>query len=200
MKIILGSASPRRKNILRNIINEFEIIIPSINENTNPGERPYNFCERISAEKAAEVIKYIPDYADSLIISCDTIVTIDNQIIGKPADFTDAVKKIRMLNGKTHKVISSITLLYKKEDQISQLTRSETTNVIFKNISEEEIIEYLNNIDYKDKAGAYAIQDDKVIIESIKGSITNVIGFPLRLFFKMLACMDLLNIIFLNTK
>ncbi len=197
MNIILGSASPRREKILTNIIDQFDIIIPSITEKATPGETPRNFCERISAEKAAEVFKSVSGSADSLIISCDTIVTIENQIIGKPANLTDAVKIIRMLNGKTHKVISGITLFNKKDNQISQSTKSETTLVTFKKISENEITEYLNSIDYIDKAGAYAIQDDQVIIESINGSVTNVIGFPLRLFFKMLSDMNLLDKLFM---
>lgn len=198
MKIILGSSSPRRKIILQNLIDKFEIYSPNIEEIASVEETPKQFSERISEEKAKSIIHNNLNPSPVLIISCDTIVTINNKIIGKPLDFLDALNIIKILNGKTHEVISSITLLHIDDAQIRNITESEISRITFKTITNDAIIDYLKKVDYSDKAGAYAIQEyGSSIIKSIDGSITNVIGFPVRLFFRMLAKLNLLEEIFL---
>ncbi len=198
MKIILGSSSPRRKIILQNLIDKFEIYTPNIAEIASAEETPKQFSERISEEKAKSILQNNSNPSPVLIISCDTIVTINNKIIGKPLDFQDALNIIKILNGKTHEVISSITLLHIDGAQIRNITESEISRITFKTITNDAIIDYLKKIDYSDKAGAYAIQEyGSSIIKSIDGSITNVIGFPVRLFFRMLTKLNLLEEMFL---
>jgi septum formation protein len=198
MKIILGSSSPRRKIILQNLINKIEIYSPNIEEIALSKETPIQFSERISEEKAKSILKNISTLSDSLIISCDTIVTINKMIIGKPLDFQDAVNIIKILNGNTHEVISSITLMHIEGVKIRNITDSEVSRITFMKITDAEIIDYLKKINYSDKAGAYAVQEHgDSIIKSIEGSITNVIGFPVRLFFRMLSRLNLLDEIFL---
>ena len=198
IKIILGSSSPRRKEILQFLIDEFEILTPDIDETAMSLETPFKFCKRISVEKAQSIIQNNSISFPSLIITCDTIVVIDDIIIGKPMDYQDAIKILKKLNGKTHKVISCITLLYIKNiHTIKQLTNSEVSRISFKKITEDDILSYLNKISYSDKAGAYAAQEfGEEIIASINGSVTNVIGFPLRLYFRMLNKLNLLGAIF----
>jgi septum formation protein len=197
MKIILGSSSPRRKNLLENLVEKFEIYAPEIEETAFAEESPIEFCKRISEEKAKSVTEKQSDSEEILIIACDTIVNIDNQIIGKPSNFQDALSIIKKLNGKTHNVISSITLLYINNKKVKSITDVELTQVDFKSLSNNEIVNYLNKFDYMDKAGAYALQEHgSLIIDNINGSISNVIGFPIRLFFKLLFKLNLLDKIF----
>ena len=197
MKIILGSSSPRRKIILQNLINEFEIQAPDIEETAKPMESPMEFCKRISREKAQSIIQNNAIDLYSLIITCDTIVTIENKIIGKPLDHQNAFDILKTLNGKTHEVISSITMLYRNNSRNIKLTDSEISRISFKTITDEAIINYLNKISYSDKAGAYAIQEyGGELIKSIEGSLTNVVGFPLRLFFRMMKKLNVFDAIF----
>lgn len=199
MKIILGSSSPRRKEICQHFLNKFEVLAPDIEESSYPTESPLQFTERISKKKAKSIAKSFSDSVSTLIISCDTVVNFNNQIIGKPLDFQDAINKITLLNGKKHEVITSITLLITDNGQSMNITDSEITQVKFKNLNEYEIIDYLKKINYLDKAGAYAIQEHgDLVVASINGSTTNVIGFPLRLFFKMLTKLNLLEKILYN--
>ena len=194
MRVILASSSPRRKELLKNIIPEFDIIIPDADERVLPGEEPGTHAERVSELKAwgtANKISAIDK--EYLIIASDTIVTIDGIIIGKPSDFDDAVNILESLSGRTHYVISAITILLSREG-LQVFTSSEKTAVTFKNLNSDEIRAYLGRIEYLDKAGAYAAQEyGNLIIEKIEGSVTNVIGFPLRLFFALLAGQDLLD-------
>jgi len=199
MRIILGSSSPRRKDLLKQIIDTIDIYSPEIDESFIKEETPVNYSERISKEKAKNIIPYISSSGrPTLLITCDTIVTIDNIIIGKPAGYNDAVNIFNRLNGRTHEVISSITLIYKGINY-SKKTESQKTQITFKNLNDGMIKDYLYRIDFMDKAGGYAIQEHgDIIIKRVMGSITNVIGFPLTLFFKMLSEMDLLDKIFIK--
>jgi septum formation protein len=197
MNIILGSASPRRREMLAGLFAKLEVISPSIDEKTFPGETPEEFTVRISKEKAREIRKNTRFEAPSLLITSDTVVAVDEKILGKPSDHTGAVSMLRMLSGKRHRVISSITLEHIDEGLLSTRTDYEVTRVSFMELSELSIEEYLGKIDYMDKAGSYAIQESgELIIDHVEGSITNVIGFPLRKFFSMLAGMNLVAELF----
>lgn len=196
MEIILGSSSPRRKSILKKIINDFDIRVPDIDEKYIEGELPAQYAARLSGEKAESLVTGLKIKDPFLLISCDTIVALEKLIIGKPIDYNDARQKLKMLSGKTHEVISSITMISNYQGTIKK-TDSEISFVTFKNIDDRDIEEYLEKIDYKDKAGAYAVQESgDLIIEKIDGSVSNVIGFPLKLFYKMLGELNLLDIIF----
>ncbi len=188
-KIILGSSSPRRKEILKTIIPEFEIVKPEIDESIKSGEKPVNYAERISSEKAVSIRKSITTRDTVTIISSDTIVTIENTILGKPENYDHAREMLSLLQGKSHHVITALTLLICGEDgqSLKELTRHEKTSVKFRELENIEIERYLSLINYMDKAGAYAIQEHgDLIIRNVEGSVTNVIGFPLRLFFSMM--------------
>jgi|SRR3990172_11453297 septum formation protein len=200
MNIILASSSPRRKSILSGLFGTFRVLPPSIDERHLPGETPEAFTVRIAEEKCraiqdSSVVRESP----ALIITADTIVTIGGLIIGKPADFKDAVRMISELSGRTHRVITGLSLsTVEKNGAVSApLTGSEVTEVSFKKLDRNGIIRYLNAIEYLDKAGSYAIQEHgSMILQGYRGSVTNIIGFPLRLFFSMLAEMRLVQELF----
>lgn len=190
MKYILGSGSPRRKNLFGQICSGFRIISPDIDETHRDGEQPDKFAERMSSEKMQAVLEasegFCSDREDILCVTADTIVTIDGKIIGKPADYMDAVSILSLLSGRTHKVITGVTLLFRKDGKKILLTDHDETAVTFKSLSEKDTAEYLAASEWRDKAGAYAIQENgEMIIESAEGSESNVTGFPLEKFASM---------------
>jgi septum formation protein len=196
MNIILGSSSPRRKYLLQSLFNTITIIHPDVEEIPHSCEKPLDFVQRASNDKLNTIRTKIFTNP-SLVITCDTIVTIDNEILGKPADFDHAYYMLSKLSGRTHHVISAISLLYNNKNDIRQHNDYEITQVTFKKLNESDITAYLSHIHYKDKAGAYATQEyGTMIIEKTIGSITNVIGFPLRCFFRMIADMDIIQKLF----
>lgn len=197
MNIILGSSSPRRKEILEGFFKNLIIHIPHINEEFKNDEIPVHYAERISKEKAASIFKNFKNKKSFLIITCDTIVALDNTIYGKPDGLNDAKNILRQLSGNTHEVISSITLILKNAGNLEYKTGTEKSFVTFKHLTNGDIDSYLSKIDYTDKAGAYAVQEQsRIIIERIDGSISNVKGFPLTLFYKMMGELNLLEIFF----
>lgn len=187
MKLILASSSPRRRELLGTITSSFEIVIPDIDEDAGHGESPLRYAERMATQKASAVRTDSCDTgaAPCLIVACDTIVTIDNRIIGKPRDFSDAFSTLKRLSGRTHRVITSLSLRI-ENTYPETVTASEITNVTFRGLSDDTITGYLNMIHYRDKAGSYALQEHgDMIIAAVSGSVSNVIGFPLRLFLRM---------------
>jgi len=193
MNIILGSTSPRRKNILSGLINNFDILAPEINEKKLNNEKPLEYSIRISKEKSRSILSRYSISKPALLITCDTVVTIDNLILGKPENFEKAVQIIKSLNKKTHIVISSLTLAHFHGNQpANYLTCYEITKVKFKNLTDNEITTYLKKINFRDKAGGYALQEyGDSIIERYIGSATNIIGFPLKLFFSMISTLNI---------
>jgi septum formation protein len=200
MNIILGSTSPRRKGIISGLFESFEVMPPVVAENHSPAESPIEFSMRISEEKCFSVLKSCDQTRlPFMIITADTLVAIDDVIIGKPVDFDDAVRIITLLNGRKHRVITGLSLLAIQNSTVGRrpLTRYEITEVQFKKLTETSILRYLRSIDYRDKAGAYAFQENgRMIIEGYEGSVTNIIGFPLRLFFSMVSALGLAKEIF----
>ncbi len=193
MKIVLGSSSPRRREILGRIVDSFDTAVPEADESVLPGEEPLPYALRVAWDKARSIV---PPEASArvprLLISCDTIVSIEGEIIGKPADESGARGILRRLAGRTHLVISALCLKYSEGESECAALRAETTGVTFKKLGDEQIGDYLGRIHFLDKAGSYALQESgEMIIEHIEGSISNVIGFPLRLFFQMLSEMGL---------
>ncbi|MBN1497383.1 MAG: septum formation protein Maf [Spirochaetes bacterium] len=199
MHIILGSSSPRRKQILGGLADGFSIAHPEIDETPLAAELPEAFAVRIAEEKCRAILNSdaMGEYP-ALAITADTIVAIDDSVIGKPAGFEDAVAMISRLNGRTHRVITALTLCSAEgADERKIRTGIETTEVTFKRLDREGIVRYLGSIDYRDKAGSYAFQENgSMIVAGFRGSATNIIGFPLRLFFAMLADMGLAGSLF----
>ena len=188
MNIILGSGSLRRKNILEEIFGRLQIIIPSVDENKFKDEMPYDYVGRITNSKMDSILETARTLDNFFAITSDTIVSIDDKILGKPLSKDEAFSMLKLLSGRKHTVITGICIIFKNNVEIKRVYDYEKTYVKFKQLSDESIDFYLSCIDYKDKAGSYAIQDyGERIIEQVDGSVTNVIGFPLTLFFKMTA-------------
>ncbi len=175
-KFILASASPRRKELLSIYVKDFKIMPADIDE-TVPDNIALEDAPLYTAkEKAAAVFNKLNE--DEIIITADTIVMLDNKIYGKPKDKLDAYNMIKTLSGKTHQVITGICC-YSKDKQIN-IEFSDVTNVSFTDISDEILEKYLENAEYIDKAGAYAVQGlASMFVKKIEGSYDNVVGLPM---------------------
>lgn len=173
VKLILASKSPRRCELLKYITDEFEVIPSSCDETVPDGLDVYEVPEFLSVRKALDVAKNNPD---SLVIGCDTVVIIDNVILGKPRDMSDAFNMLCTLSGRTHTVVSGVCLCLKGKT----MSFSQHTDVTFYSLEEENIIKYLDTNSPLDKAGSYGIQDGAALfVESISGDFYNVVGFPI---------------------
>ena len=177
MRYILASKSPRRKDLMKFISSDFLIATEDIDEEKSYSLSPIEeVVMDIAKRKGQEVYK---SYPDDLVISADTIVVIDNQILGKPIDKNDAHRILRMLSGRSHYVYTGYALHYKGKDVVN-FVKSE---VLFNELSDELIDEYIKTGSPMDKAGAYGAQDNDrqfPIIKNIIGSYDNVIGFPVK--------------------
>ena len=172
-KIILGSNSPRRKQLLHDAGINFQIRAFPTNENYPTKLKGSEITEYLVKKKSQE-FKGVKD--DEIIITADTIVWAQNEHLGKPNNITEAKKFLEKLSNMKHEVITSVCFTEKEKQTII----SESTFVLFKKLSISEINYYLNNFDFLDKAGAYGIQDWIGIIgvKRIEGSYTNVVGLP----------------------
>ena len=173
---ILASASPRRKELLSIYIKDFKIITADIDE-TIPFNIPLEDAPLyIAKEKAAAVFHRLDK--EDIMITADTIVLLENKIYGKPKDKLDAYNMIKTLSGKTHQVITGVCC-YSKDNRVN-IEFSDITNVSFTDIDDEIIEKYLENAEYIDKAGAYAVQGiASMFVEKIDGSYDNVVGLPM---------------------
>ncbi len=176
--IVLASRSPRRAFLLEQVGMQFEQIPSHIEENLN-GMQPDDFVLHCSNKKAEEIQK---SHTDSLIIGADTIVVLNNEIIGKPQNDEDAFQILKKLSGKCHEVLTGVSILF-HDLQLSDIAK---TKVFFKLISDEDIKEYISTGEPMDKAGAYGIQGyGSQFIDKIEGCYFNVMGFPIPLFYEM---------------
>ncbi len=181
MKVVLASASPRRKELLQLIGLNPEIIPADIDEVARPAEAIDTFLERVTIAKGMAVYK--KKFFSHLLISADTVVLLNDSLIGKPADRADAFRMLSRLSGRRHEVLTGLALMYQGETRFA-ISR---THVHFKPLHDREIDFYLDHENFLDKAGAYAIQGRAAIFaERIDGCFFNVMGFPLNLFYRML--------------
>lgn len=173
--LILASASPRRAELLGYLGVDFTVI-PSDAEETAEGHlTPEETCLLNAYRKARAVAKKHPD---RIVLGADTIVCLGTKVYGKPADLAAARRTLKELQGATHSVITGMCLIHLGSHR--ERVFSETTRVGFRELSAQQIDQYLASIDPMDKAGAYAIQDHgEMIVEQVSGSFTNVIGLPL---------------------
>jgi len=181
---ILASASPRRKHLLTEAGYKFTIVRPDIDESAFPTKdvEPCEYAERLALAKAKNVAEYHPD---CLVIAADTIAYFEGEIIGKPADRTDAEQITKKLFSKPHKVITGIAIV-RLRDGI-EINQSDTTTIYPKKLTAEQIAEHIKSGTWRDKAGAYAIQENgDEFIERIEGSLTNVMGLPMELLERLL--------------
>lgn len=177
MKYILASGSPRRKELLAGLGIEFEVrLMDGIDESYPNGLTGQQIAEHISRQKAEAYRSTLSD--DELIITADTIVYLENQVLGKPKDEADAHRMLRQLSGKTHEVITGVTLLAKDHTT----TFASTSRVTFAALTDEEIDHYVTHYHPTDKAGAYGIQEwiGFIGVERIEGSYFNVMGLPVQ--------------------
>jgi septum formation protein len=187
--IVLASASPRRQELLRAAGIAFTVQAADINETPLAGEGPRECAERLAREKALSVARGRPE---SWVLGADTIVVVDDVILGKPRDADDAVRMLRLLSGRTHVVITGVCLagpVGSGQWPVASNTKtaSETTRVTFSDVSDDEIREYVAGGEPMDKAGAYAIQGMAARwIPRIEGDYSNVVGLPVALVYRML--------------
>lgn len=184
MRLILGSASPRRRDLLSRIgVVPDEIRAAGIDETAARDELPRPYAERIAREKAAALRDAVtpssgdgPGSGDDLILTADTVVSAGRRILGKPADTAEAGAFLRLLSGRRHRVTTSVCLSRGDTHRV----RTVETRVRFKRLSEAEIAGYLASGEWRGKAGGYAIQGIAgAFIPAINGSYSNVVGLPL---------------------
>lgn len=175
LKIILASASPRRKELLAGLDLDFEVkVLKGVSESYPETLRAEEVPQYISREKAAAY-----QVADNeLLLTADTVVIVDNTILGKPHDADDARRMLRLISGRTHQVVTGVTLTTAK----AQKTFGVTTDVTFRRLTDDEIDYYITHYRPFDKAGAYGIQEwiGYVGVTSIHGSYYNVMGLPVQ--------------------
>lgn len=174
-KIILGSKSPRRSEILQLAEIPFELRIKEVDE-CYPGSVPLRQVPEYIALKKAEALKDTIQ-EDEIVLCADTIVLLEGKIYGKPFDKEDAIHMLKALSGNTHEVITGVCLMNHKD----HILFSDTTKVTFKSLSEDEIKFYIDRYQPYDKAGSYAVQEwiGVIGIESIRGNFYNIVGLPL---------------------
>ena len=183
MRLILASASPRRRDLLRNAGFDFEVRPGQIVEEIQPGELPEDFARRAAQEKALQIAASSP--RGGLVLGADTVVVIGGQTLGKPSDPQDAARMLRLLSGRTHQVHTGICLV-RAPDRVEAL-KHETTLVTFRELDEEEIRQYVESGEPSDKAGAYAIQGlASRFVTRISGCYSNVVGLPVAAVYEIL--------------
>ena len=175
MKIVLASGSPRRKEILENMNLKFDIIKSEIEETTLENESPEDLVKRLSYEKAHDIATR---NRDSIVIGADTVVVLDNNVLGKPKDKEDAFNMLKKMSGREHDVITGISILCL--DSKKEIIDFCVSKVKFKNLSDEDIYSYIATGECMDKAGSYGIQGlGGILVEYIKGDYFNIVGFPI---------------------
>ena len=186
-KIILASGSPRRKELLEQIGIFFDVI-PAVGEEHTTKILPSDVVAELSLQKAQEIaVQFSVEHR--IILGADTVVALDSTIMGKPKDEKDAFHMLRALSGKTHKVYTGVTIIYtKKEPQI--ITFVDATEVTMYEMSDDEILTYIDTKEPMDKAGAYAIQGKcAAYIRKIHGDYNTVVGLPVSRVYHVLTDM-----------
>ncbi len=178
MRYILASASPRRRELLKQILPEFEVIPAKGGEEVNLSLFPENIACALAERKCDEVFAANPG---ATVIGCDTVVSFCGEVIGKPVDRADAAATLKKLSGKTHYVITGVCVRAGEK----KLVKFDKTEVRFNVLSDEFIKIYVDGGSPLDKAGSYGIQDEGVVKEYF-GSYTNVVGLPVALVKEML--------------
>lgn len=186
-RIILATSSPRRKELLRALGIEFDVIHPSADETVSVGEAPEKFALRVSLEKALSVSATLPD--GSIVIGADTIVVVDGEILGKPGYPGEASRMLRKLSGKEHRVYTAFSIVRAKNECLhSEIVG---TRVLVKPLAASEIEGYIKTGEPMDKAGAYAIQGSgSFMVSGIEGSYSNVVGLPVEELLEALKKLD----------
>ena len=187
-KLILASQSPRRAEILTTVGWQFEAIAANIDETRLPSEDALTYVTRLARTKAETVAKQIE--SGGLVLGADTVVVIDEEILGQPRDDDDARRMLSLLSGKWHQVVTGVALA-RRIDLSQIIVDQQTTRVLFAELSRQQIDWYISTGEPQGKAGAYAIQGKgALLIKEIQGDYFNVVGLPIRLVYKLLLGMD----------
>lgn len=181
-KIVLASGSPRRQELLQQIgIRDFDIRVPQTDESYPEGLTPAQIVEHISQEKADAAAALCTD--DEIVITADTMVFLDDQRLGKPADEADALRMLSALQGHHHTVCTGVTV----RQGTHSLTESESTQVYFRPATEAELKAYIRTGEPMDKAGSYGVQGlGALLVERLDGDYFNVMGLPVLRLSRML--------------
>ncbi|MDR3680541.1 MAG: Maf family protein [Flavipsychrobacter sp.] len=173
-KIILASQSPRRKQLLQQAEIEFEVLVADVDE-TNPRGMPGTEVPVYLAKMKADAVQHLA--ADAIVIAADTVVLLDDKVLGKPRDAEDARDMLRQLSGRMHTVVTGVCI----QSDSKQISFSTETKVYFRSLTREQIAYYVESYKPFDKAGAYAIQEwiGMIGIEKINGDYYNVMGLPI---------------------
>lgn len=190
-RIVLASASPRRKELLAQIGLKFDVI-PFDSDEVFDKEKPIeDSIQKIAYNKAAGVASGLS--GDFVVIGADTVVSIDGRILGKPADAAEAAAMLRDLSGRTHSVYTGFAVI-KKSGDIAYTDYAKTL-VTFRRLEEEEISAYITTGEPLDKAGAYGVQGmGAVFVEKIEGDYSNVVGLPLCRLYGVLKKLDIISV------
>ena len=180
--LVLASESPRRRELLTLLGIPFTVMPSNVDEHPHPGEEPRSYVARAAREKGREVAGRVEG---SVVLAADTIVSIDDRILGKPTDRTDAVRMLESLSGRCHSVLTAVVVIATGTGRLHE--GLEETRVWFGDLTTHMIDDYLQREDVMDKAGAYAIQGfASVFIPRIEGNYSNVVGLPLPLTHELL--------------
>ena len=193
MRLILASASPRRAELLRSAGYTFDVVVADVDESIRAGETPASYVRRLAADKSAAVQSSVVSgfsrtekgppkdgHYEQVILGADTTVVVDGEILGKPRDDEDGRAMLKRLSGKAHQVLTGVSL----RQGAHEVGRVESTAVVFRELTDEDITWYAASGEGRDKAGGYAIQGlASRFVPSIAGSYSNVVGLPL-------ACVD----------
>ncbi len=194
MKIILASKSPRRRELMELGGFEFEILVSDEEEIYNSNLSIEEQSKEIAFAKAKKI--FDNTQGDRTIIGADTIVVVDNEILGKPKDREDAINMIKKIQGRAHKVYTSIAVLIENGEEYKEYKELHETIIKVKKMDENEIIKYINTDNPYDKAGSYAIQGKfAIFIDKIEGSYTNVVGLPIERIYEILKENNILEFI-----
>jgi septum formation protein len=173
--LVLASASPRRRELLAQAGFAFEVVPSDVPEIPQAGETPEAFAQRVAREKALEIAARRPD---AYVLGADTIVVVGDLLLGKPVDADDARRMLRLLSGRTHRVLTAVALV---EPRTAPQEVVVETEVEFRALTTEDIDAYLRSGEPFDKAGAYAVQGvGGKFVARVCGSLSNVIGLPME--------------------
>ena len=177
--LFLASASPRRAQLLEQIEVNYQVFPQDIDETFHTNENVINFVQRLAKEKAEQGRKTIARNTDQPVLGADTIVTLEQHVLGKPKDIIEAKNMLQKLSGKKHQVHTAICLINRSLDL--QKKETFTSYVTFRELNEQIIESYFSIVDPLDKAGAYAMQTKpEMLIKSFEGSRNNIIGLPIE--------------------
>lgn len=185
MKIVLASKSPRRKELMEFITKDFETIVSDVDETFIDGLSIIEQSKRLAYIKAKEVFNMIED--DVIVIGSDTMVVKNDKVFGKPEDRENAINMIKELKNNKHQVITSLAVLVRKNGKYEEYIDYDITEVHIKDMSEDEIIKWVDSNKCYDKAGAYAIQGEfSVFIDKMVGNYFTVVGLPIHKLYDIL--------------